>query len=62
MGEVTPISKKQPDVFYSVNIRRSFDDSLSFSVSDVADDERSRMAVADDLQRVVDMLKEADNG
>lgn len=61
MSEVVDLNAKRPPVVYTVRIRHHWDDHLEVFVEDVSDDERSRGAVADDLERAAAMLRDPAN-
>jgi hypothetical protein len=51
---VIDLGKRRPPVTYTVTITHHWDDTLEIFVQDVADDERSRAAVADALRRAAE--------
>jgi len=51
MPEIIDLSARRKPVTYTVTITHHWDDTLDVFVADVADDERSRAAVADALMR-----------
>ena len=56
MAEVVKLSSKRPPVIYSVHITQHWDGGVDVFVQDVADDDRSRRAVAYALRRAADGL------
>lgn len=56
-NKVAALHKKQKDVFYTVHIQQGFDGHFSVKVDDVADDERSRIAVAEALIKAAEIIK-----
>ena len=50
-NNVVDLSKKRQPVDYTIRIRHHWDDRLEVFVEDVSDDDRSRRAVADTLER-----------
>ena len=59
MSDVINLSKRRQPVTYTVTITHHWDDTLEIFVADVADDPRSREAVADALQRAADTFRGA---
>ena len=55
---VIDLGKRRSSVTYTVTITHHWDDTLEIFVQDVADDERSRAAVADALRRAADTFGE----
>jgi hypothetical protein len=49
-------SRRKP-VVYTVRLRQGYDGSLTVHVEDVADDRRSRAAVADALRQAADLIE-----
>lgn len=56
MSKVVDMTDRLPAVIYTVRLKQSHDGSLSVFVEDVADDQRSREAVADAMRRAADMI------
>lgn len=55
---VIDLANKRPPVCYTVHLAQHWDGRLQVTVQDVADDDRSRKAVADALRQAADMLDE----
>jgi hypothetical protein len=53
---VVDLADHRPPVCYTVRLKEHWDGRLEIFVEDVADDERSRKAVADALRRAADYL------
>lgn len=58
MGEITSLADHRPPVCYTVDLVHHWDDRLEVFVRDVGDDERSRLSVADSLERAAAMLRD----
>lgn len=58
MNDVVDLSKHRPAVCYTVRLTHHWDGRLEVFVEDVADDARSRAAVAEALQRAADMMRD----
>lgn len=54
MADPIDLNKRRAPVIYTVTITHHWDDRLEFFVHDVADDDRSRAAVADALRRAAE--------
>lgn len=61
MSEVVDLNAKRPPVDYTIRLRHHWDDRLEVFVEDVSDDERSRLSVADALERAAAMLRDPAN-
>ena len=55
---VNLVDKRRP-VDYTIRIRHHWDDSLEVFVEDVSDDDRSKSAVADTLERAAQVFRAA---
>jgi hypothetical protein len=53
---VIDLADKRPPACYTVHLVQHWDGRLEIMVQDVADDDRSRLAVADALRRAADHL------
>ena len=62
MTNVIDLSAKRAPVDYTIRIRHHWDDRLEIFVEDVSDDERSKRAVAETLQRAADIFRAALTG
>ena len=60
MTDPIDLGDHRPAVFYTVRLKQDWKGGLSVYVEDVADDERSRAAVADALERAAQMLRDPD--
>ena len=58
-NNVVDLAAKRAPVDYTIRIRHHWDDSLDVFVEDVSDDERSRRAVADTLERAAQVFRAA---
>lgn len=56
-AEVINLSDRRPQVCYTVRLAQGWDGSLSIWVEDVADDHRSRLAVASALREAADAIE-----
>lgn len=56
---VVSLADRRPAVTYTVRIRHGWDGDLAVWVEDVADDERSRVAVAEALRRAATLIEES---
>lgn len=54
---VVSLATKRAPVVYTIRIRHHWDDTLEVFVEDVSDDERSKQAVADTLDRAAKMFR-----
>lgn len=61
MTEVVDLNAKRKPVDYTVRLRHHWDDTLEIFVEDVSDDDRSRLSVADALERAAAMLRDPAN-
>ena len=61
-NNVVDLAAKRAPVNYTIRIRHHWDDSVQVFVEDVSDDERSRRAVADTLERVAQVFSAALEG
>ena len=63
---VVDLASKRAPVDYTIRIRHHWDDSFEVFVEDVSDDDRSKSAVADTLERAAKVFRaalgEKDNG
>jgi len=59
MSDVIDLGKRRHPVTYTVTITHHWDDTLEIFVADLADDQRSREAVADALRRAADTFGRA---
>jgi hypothetical protein len=57
MAEVVDLAKKRLPVCYTVHVTQHWDDRLQVWVENVADDQRSRMSIADALRRAADLIE-----
>ena len=57
--KVVRLSDYQPPVCYTVRLTDHYDGRLEIQVEDVADDKRSRLAVADALKRAAKHIKKS---
>lgn len=55
---VVSIGAYRKPVEYTVRLRQGYEGELTIWVDDVADDPRSRQAVADALRRAADLIEE----
>lgn len=55
--EVIDLADRRPPVCYTVHLTDHWNGTLELMVDDVSDDERSRLAVADALERAAEMLR-----
>lgn len=62
LNNVVDLATKRAPVDYTIRIRHHWDDSLEIFVEDVSDDERSKRAVADTLERAAQVFRTALNG
>lgn len=60
-AQIVDLADHRRPVTYEVVLHQRWDGSLSFLVRDVADDRRSRLAVADALRRAADALVASTN-
>lgn len=60
MVELIDLAKRRAPVWYTIKIGHHWDDRLEVIVEDVADDNRSKLAVADALQRISGLQVPAD--
>jgi hypothetical protein len=58
-NNVVDLAAKQAPVNYTIRIRHHWDDSLEVFVEDVSDDDRSKSAVADTLERAAQVFRAA---
>ena len=56
--KIIQLSDHRKAVWYTVRLGHHWDDRLEIIVEDVADDERSRLSVADSLRRAADFLSQ----
>lgn len=56
MSKLIDLASHRSPVCYTIHLTEHWDGRLEIQVCDVADDERSRLAVADTLRRAADML------
>lgn len=56
MADIVELAHKRPPVCYTVRLVQHWDGRLEVHVEDLADDDRSRQAVADALDRAAEML------
>lgn len=57
LGNVVSLASRRQPVTYTVRLRQDYEGGLAVWVEGVADDERSREAVADALRRAADMIE-----
>jgi len=57
MADIVDLADRRPPVCYTVRLAQHWDGRLHIAVEDVADDERSRKAVADALRRAADGIE-----
>lgn len=57
-SNITSLANHRPPVCYTVDLVHHWDDTLEVFVRDVSDDERSRLSVADALERAAKMLRD----
>jgi hypothetical protein len=58
-NNVVDSAAKRAPVNYTIRIRHHWDDSLEVFVEDVSDDDRSKSAVADTLERAAQVFRAA---
>lgn len=58
-NNVVNLADKRQPVNYTIRIRHHWDDTIEVFVEDVSDDDRSRRAVSDALQRAADATRAA---
>lgn len=61
-NNVVDLAARRAPVDYTIRIRHHWDDSFEVFVEDVSDDERSRCAVADTVERAARVLRAALKG
>lgn len=61
MSNPINLGSRRPPVVYTVRVVQHWDGTLEYRVEDVADDERSRNAVLDALQRIGGFQEAADH-
>lgn len=57
-GEVVELGDRRPKVCYTVRLTQDYIGGLTVFVEDVADDPRSRQAVADALRKAAELIEE----
>ena len=58
-NNVVDLATKRAPMDYTIRIKHHWDDSFEVFVEDVSDDERSRRAVADTVERAAQVLRAA---
>lgn len=58
-NNIVNLADKRQPVDYTIRIRHHWDDSLEVFVEDVSDDDRSKSAVADTLERAAQVFRAA---
>lgn len=58
-NNIVNLADKRQPVDYTIRIRHHWDDSLEVFVEDVSDDDRSKSAVADTLERAAQVFRTA---
>lgn len=61
-NNIVDLAAKRASVDYTIRIQHHWNDSLEVFVEDVSDDERSRRAVADTVERASRILRAALEG
>lgn len=62
MAEIVELADRRPPVTYTVTITQHWDGRMEIFVQDVADDERSRAAVGEAMQRAAAVFLGGTNG
>lgn len=57
-GKIVDLADRRPPVCYTVRVTQSWDGGLTVFIEDVADDQRSREAVAHALERAAILVRE----